>query len=231
MNRADIEIYNEDCLSAMKRMKDKQFDLAIVDPPYGLGLDMINKVDRNKRQKRNDRSIVKHENKDWNNTIPSEEYFKQLYRVSKNQIIWGCNYYGNYIKDKGRIVHDKIMGTENTKFNWSHADLASCSLFNRIVMFRYQWGGNKQNGKINWKNTGPDARIQPTQKPIQRYKWLLTKYANKGDKILDTHLGSGSIAIACWDLGFDLEGYEIDKEYYQAAMNRIELHKRQLQLF
>jgi site-specific DNA-methyltransferase (adenine-specific) len=207
----------------MKTVPDKHFDLAIVDPPYGLGLDMVTKVNSNARQKRANGSIVKHENKVWNDTIPSEEYFLELHRVSKHQIIWGCNYYAQYIPAKGRIVHDKIMGTENTAFNWSHADLASCSLFNRIVMYRYQWAGNKQNGTINWFNTGPDARIHPTQKPISLYKYCL-KYAKEGYKILDTHLGSGSIAIACHDYGFDLTACELDKGYYEAALKRLNNH-------
>lgn len=226
-----IELIHGDCLEAMKLMEDNQFHLAIVDPPYGLGLDMVTKVDSSKRQGRKNGSIVKHKKKDWNDSIPSAEYFSQLHRVSKHQIIWGCNYYAKYIEGFGRIIHDKIMGTENTKFNWSHADIASCSLFKRIVMFRYQWAGNKQNGTINWDNSGPDRRIHPTQKPVSLYKWLLSNYANEGDDILDTHLGSGSIAIACHDLKFDLTGYEIDKDYYNGAVKRLKVHQSQLQMF
>lgn len=228
--RGRIELINGDCMEGMAEMEDNQFDLAIVDPPYGLGLDMVTKVDSNKRNSRNNHSVVKHDSKDWNEEVPPPTYFEQLHRVSKHQIIWGCNYYSSSIKGKGRIVHDKIMGTENTKFNWSHADLASCSLFNRIVMFRYQWGGNKQNGTINWKNTGTDARIHPTQKPIALYKYCL-KYGKKGWSILDTYGGSMSIAIACWDLGFDLTCYEIDKDYYKSAVQRLERHIKQIQIF
>ena len=226
-----MKIYNEDCMVGMKRFKDNHFDLAIVDPPYGLGLNMVLKVDSNKRQKRRNRTVVNHQYKNWNETVPNAQYFNELKRVSKNRIIWGCNYYAQHIyQDKGRIIHDKMMGTENTKFNWSHADIASASMFKRIVMFRYQWAGNKQNGTINWDNSGPDARIHPTQKPIALYKWLLTNYAKEGDKILDTHMGSGSIAIACHYLDFDLTAFEIDKEYYESAMKRIKEQTSQLEM-
>lgn len=226
-----IKLINSDCLQAMKEMQDKAFDLAIVDPPYGLGLSMINRVDGNRRNGRHSKTVVRHDDKSWNDSVPSPEYFLELHRVSRNQIIWGCNYYAQWIPAKGRIVHDKMMGTENTAFNWSHADLASCSLFNRIVMFRYQWAGNKQNGTINWNNTGIDSRIHPTQKPVALYKWLLTNYAKQGEKILDTHGGSMSIAIACHDLGFDLELYEIDKDYFYAGKERLERHMAQTNLF
>lgn len=225
-----LTITNEDNMVMMARYPDKHFDLAIVDPPYGIGLDMVTKVDGNKRAGRKNGSVVKHKEKKWNDHIPSEAYFKELHRVSKHQIIWGCNYYAKHIPALGRIVHDKMMGTENTAFNWSHADLASCSLFKRIVMYRYQWAGNKQGGTINWFNTGSDARIHPTQKPISLYKYCLT-YAKPGWKILDTHLGSGSIAIACNDYGFDLTACELDQEYFAAALQRIKQHTDQLKIF
>lgn len=226
----NINLYHGDCMEAMKDMPDNAYDLAIVDPPYGIGLDMVTKVDSNKRAGRKNGSIVKHENKNWNDQAPGATYFNELNRVCKNTIVWGCNYYSEHVKGDGRIVHDKIMGTENTKFNWSHCDLASCSMFQRIVIFRYQWGGNKQNGKINWQNTGPDARIHPTQKPIALYYYCL-KYAKKGFKILDTFGGSMSIAIACYDLGFDLDLWEIDEDYYKAGVERVKKHIAQGQLF
>lgn len=223
-----IEIFNMDCMELLRSAKDKQWDLAIVDPPYGIGLDMVTKIHSNGFRGKRDKTIVKHEDKDWNNAIPTEEYFHHLHRVTKHQIIWGCNYYASYIPAVGRIVHDKMMGTEDTSFNWSHADLASCSLQKRITMFRYQWGGNKQNGTINWDNSGIDSRIHPTQKPVALYKWLLKNYAKPGQTILDTHLGSGSIAIACHDYGFDLTATELDKDYYEAAMKRLKQHQAQL---
>ncbi len=214
----------------MKEYPDNHFDLAIVDPPYGLGLGMVTKVGGDKRQGRKNRSVVNHECKNWNNSAPTDKYFTELHRVSKNQIIWGCNYYAKHIPALGRIIHDKIMGTENTKFNWSHADIASCSMFKRIVMFRYQWAGNKQNGTINWHNLGPDARIHPTQKPIALYKYCLHNYAKEGNLILDTHVGSGSSLIACDQMGFDYVGYEIDKDYYDAAVKRINEETRQYKM-
>jgi site-specific DNA-methyltransferase (adenine-specific) len=126
-----------------------------------------------------------------------------------------------FINASGIIVHDKIMGTEETAFNWSHADIASCSLFKRIVMFRYQWAGNKQNGTINWFNTGFNSRIHPTQKPVELYKYCL-RFAKPGNKILDTHLGSQSSRIAAYKLGFDFWGYEIDADYFKQGCERFE---------
>jgi site-specific DNA-methyltransferase (adenine-specific) len=231
----DIEkishVENADCMAKMREFPDKYFELAIVDPPYGIGLDMVTKVGSNGFRGGRNKTVVNHEEKTWNDEIPSEEYFKELHRVSQHQIIWGCNYYAKYIPAVGRIIHDKIMGTEESSFGWSHADLASCSLQKRITMFRYQWAGNKQNGQINWKNTGTDARIHPTQKPVALYKWLLKNYAKEGDKILDTHLGSGSSRIAAYDMGFDFWGYELDKEYFDASCKRFDQHKAQMRLW
>jgi site-specific DNA-methyltransferase (adenine-specific) len=224
------EVFNVDCMEYMKGIPDKFFELAIVDPPYGLGLDMVTDVDSNARQNRKNGSVVKHEKKGWNDNVPNEDYFAELHRVSKHQIIWGCNYYAQHIPAKGRIVHDKIMGTEDTAFNWSHADLASCSMFNIIVMFRYQWAGNKQNGTINWHNTGPDARIHPTQKPIALYEYCL-KYAKPGWKIFDSMLGSGSSRIAADKMGFDFYATELELDYFEAQEKRFQQYKSQLKLF
>ncbi|WP_257657682.1 DNA methyltransferase [Parapedobacter lycopersici] len=223
-------VENRDCIEAMKEFPDGYFELAIVDPPYGIGLDMVTKVNSNARNKKNNGTVVKHKEKDWNNAIPDTEYFTELYRVSKHQIIWGCNYYGSQIKSCGRIVHNKLMTIKGTAFKWSEADIASCSIFNRIVMFDYQWQGNKQGGTINWTNTGPDARIHPTQKPIALYKYCLG-FAKPGDKILDTHLGSGSSRIAAYEMGFDFWGYELDTEYFAAQEERFQRHIKQGQLF
>lgn len=223
------EVFNEDNMIGMARYPDKFFDLAVVDPPYGLGMDMVTGVDKKNRQSRKNRSVVQHESKPWNDSIPSEEYFTELHRVSKHQIIWGCNYYAKYIPAAGRIVHDKMMAIENTAFKWSHADLASCSLFKRIVMYRYQWAGNNQNGKINWLNEGPDARLHPTQKPISLYKYCLG-FAKPGDKILDTHMGSQSSRIAAYQMGFDYYGWEIDKDYFEAGNKRFKEQTAQLKL-
>jgi len=123
------------------------------------------------------------------------------------------------------------MEQSGTKLRFSEADLASCSLQKRITIFEYRWNGNRQGNTINWKNTGPDARIHPTQKPISLYEWLLINYAKEGDVILDTHLGSGSLAVACHNYGFELVGYEIDEDYYNKATKRLKAHQAQERLF
>ena len=202
--RANIEIYNEDCLTALKKMQDKQFDLAICDPPYGLGDKLTQGGTWASKYAKGDAS--------WD-IAPPDEYWEQLFRVSKNQIVWGGNYFG-LPSNRCFIIWDKV----------AHMDtLADCE---------YAWTSFDRNAKIfkHVRNTS-EKRIHITQKPVKLYKWLLHNYAKEGDKILDTHLGSASIAIACWDMRFDLTAYEIDKEYFNNACKRLENHKRQLQLF
>lgn len=211
-----INIYNQDCLEAMKEMSDNQFDLAIVDPPYGIG-DFNNTLSRKI-----------HKKIEWNDNIPSKEYFLELERVSKNRIIFGANYYGKYINDVGRIVHDKTGGGKRKGMtNLSDCDIASHSFGVNMKIFHFVSIGNVIGNKIDWEN---ELRWHPCQKPIALYEWLLMNYAKKGDKILDTHLGSGSIAIACHNLGYDLEGYELDKEYYDNALKKIKNHQAQLKI-
>ena len=217
-----INIYNQDCLEAMKSMKDNQFDLAIVDPPYGLGLSKKAQIGTSK----------KHTIKDWDNNIPSEFYFKELKRVSKERIIWGVNYFDGIGLNGGRIVWNKLgkdIGRRKVAPAFSECELAFYSGANNVKMFSYTYIGNVQGNdyQVLWSNTN---RIHPTQKPIALYEWLLMNYAKEGDKILDTHLGSGSIAIACHNLGYDLEGYELDKDYYNSALKRIKEHQSQLRL-
>lgn len=219
--RANIQLYNSDCLPAMRKMADNQYGLAIVDLPFGIGLDFLLISDNNP---------TKHEIKKWNDMVPGSEYFEQLYRISKNQIIWGCNYFGANIKDVGRIVFYK----NPTSSRLSYCDLASCSLQKRITYFEYQWAGNVQGGKINWKNINHgfmEKRIHPTQKPVKLYKWLLKNYAKEGDKILDTHGGSMSSVIASIDMGFDITCYEIDADYYNEAKKRILNYVSQLRIY
>ncbi len=200
-------IYNEDCLEAMKDMSDNQFDLAIVDPPYGINV----------------KTRVFNDGKNWDNNIPSKEYFDELFRVSKNQIIWGANYFLDYLKATPcYLVWDKKM-TE--KHLMSMSELAWTSFKSKNLIFKQPPVGDRGFYNIDGK------RIHPTQKSIKLYEWLLINYAKEGDTILDTHLGSGSIAIACHNLGYDLTGYEIDKEYFEAALKRIEQHKAQIRLF
>jgi len=146
----------------------------------------------------------------------------ELNRVSKNRIIWGCNYFTQYIKDVGRIIHDKTGGGNKTQLHeLSDVDLASHSFGVNMKIFSYVWQGNAQGNKINWNQSGQDGRIHPCQKPVALYEWLLQRYAKQGDLILDTHLGSGSTAIATNKYGFDLIACESDLEHYQNACQRI----------
>lgn len=204
-----INTYNMDCMEFMKSVPDKYYDLAIVDPPYGIGKKLL---------LGGNTGVVKfHEQyslNEWDNFIPPPEYFKELFRVSKNQIIWGGNYFIEHLKNtRGIIFWDKNIGEP---LNFSHFELAWTS-FDCIA----------RKTQIS-SNTG--GRIHPTQKPVQLYKWLLKNYAKEGDKILDTHGGSGSIMIACHDMGFDLDWIELDPDYYKAAIKRFNDHKLQLKL-
>ena len=228
-----VNLHLGDCLEAMRKMPDNAYDLAIVDPPYGIGLGFS----KSHTQARGGKAGKGHAQKDWNNSAPTIEYFEQLMRVSKKHIIWGCNYYVEalHLFGVGRIIHNKLP-TPFIASTYSHADIAATNCQNRITMFTMQWSGNVQNGKMNTKNEnlpyeGLEMRIHPTQKPVNLYRWTLEQYAKEGDKILDTHLGSGSIAIACDDMNFELDAWEIDPEYYSNAVKRFELHKAQLTIF
>ena len=210
-----IDLKNMDCLEAMKQMDDNQFDLAIVDPPYGLGIDGQKKsVNKNPKYNRKE-----HKRKNWDSSIPSKEYFNQLFRVSKNQIIWGANYFVEHLNNgtKGWVVWDKMqhgLTMSDCELAFSSFQKATRIFYaNRVIL--QQEGGT----------------IHPTQKPVKLYEWLLDNYAKEGDKILDTHLGSGSIAIACHNRGFDLTGFEIDSEYYENACERLRVHQSQLTMF
>lgn len=215
-----INLYNKDCMEAMKDMADNQYDLAIVDPPYGINyLQSAVKKSFGKAAAAKNKYTIK----DWDKSIPSKQYFKNIFRVSKNQIIWGGNYITKYIKSsKGWIFWDKDNGTNN----FSDGELAYTSFNRKLTKVKILW-----NGMLQYDMKNKEDRIHPTQKPIALYEWLLMNYAKEGDKILDTHLGSGSIAIACHNLGYDLDAYEIDKEYYEATMKRFNNHKLQTQLW
>lgn len=214
MNLTDkITITCEDNMKLMARYPDKYFDLAIVDPPYGIGRSGQRKIiTKNPNHKRK-----YFENKKWDNEIPKKVYFDELFRVSKNQIIWGANYFTKYLPSSmGWIFWDK--GQDLTM---SDGELAFTSFeiaLRRKIMNRGQLmieGGTQH----------------PTQKPVALYKWILDKYAKPSDKILDTHLGSGSIAIACHDYNFELTACELDPEYYANAIKRINNHISQQKLF
>jgi site-specific DNA-methyltransferase (adenine-specific) len=213
------KIHNGDCLEAMKLMKDNEFDLAIVDPPYGIGMGGNLNVN----------AKVNYLDKNWDKQTPTQEYFDELKRVSVNQIIWGWNYMTDKLPTcKGFIYWNKL----NHHDNRSSGELAYCSINGLPKHFEYMWDGNRYGFKSQ-KIQGvgkPSIRIHPTQKPVKLYEWLLMNYAKEGDRILDTHLGSGSIAIACHNLGFDLTGYELDKEYFDNAIKRIKNHQAQLRI-
>ena len=208
-------------MELMARYEDDYFDLAIVDPPYGIN-------EKGERNLTGDRRTKKWKNpksqqyKTFDDSKPpKKEYFKELQRVSKNQIIWGGNYFTEHLKpSKGWIVWNKKA---DIKEHLSMAELAWSSFDRKCNMYDHLWAGFKKKYKVD--------RIHPTEKPLQLYEWLLQNYAKKGDKILDTHLGSGSIAIACHNLGFELTACELDREYYEAAIHRLEQHKKQLTLF
>jgi site-specific DNA-methyltransferase (adenine-specific) len=216
-----LTITNEDNMALMARYPDKYFDLAIVDPPYGINADVKNSTDK-KQSKKSASKSKKYGEQKWDADLPTKEYFIELFRVSKEQIIWGVNYYPFDFLAGGRIYWDKCV----TMPTYSDGELAYCSLLNSIKSVQIAWHGMIQHDMKN-----KEHRIHPTQKPVALYKWLLHNYAKEGDKILDTHLGSGSIAIACHDYGFDLTACELDKEYFDAAMKRIHNHTAQGSLF
>lgn len=219
----------------LPRFPDKYFELAIVDPPYGLKEHGGKNRSKYVKQKNGSKIYVKggeYKKQDWDNETPGEEYFKQLLRVSKHQIIWGVNYF-NILLPGGRIIWDKC----NDGSDQSDAEIAYCSLNNRVDIFRYMWRGmfqgkSVQEGHIQQGNKGlNEKRIHPTQKPIALYDWLLSRYAKPGDKILDTHVGSASSLISCHKNGFDYIGFEKDPYYYDLANKRLEEYKSQITLF
>ena len=213
-----INFYNQDCMEAMAGFDDNQFDLAIVDPPYGIDADKKNNV--KKLQSKKSAGLSKeYGNQEWDSAIPSDEYFIELKRVSKRQIVWGANFFN---LQGGMLYWHKQV----TMPTYSQGELAWLSWLNKIDFVDIAWHAMIQHDMKN-----KEHRIHPTQKPVKLYEWLLMNYAKEGDKILDTHLGSGSIAIACHNLGYDLEGYELDKDYYIAAKKRLQDHQSQLRMF
>ncbi len=214
-----INLYNIDCMKALKEMSDNEFNLAIVDPPYGINIAKTGKVGiSNKHAKASE-----FKKKDWDNAIPNKEYFTELIRVSKNQIIWGGNYFIEYLKNTSCFI---VWDKNNKESFFADGELAWTSFNTAVRIHKYTWFGFIQQDMKN-----KEKKIHPTQKPVKLYEWLLMNHAKEGDKILDTHLGSGSIAIACSNLGFDLEGYELDKDYFDAAKKRLEQHQAQKRLF
>ena len=203
---SELKITNECNMKMMARYEDNHFDLVIVDPPYGLPKRSVQGGGKLKGRK-----IQEMYKKGWD-IAPNKEYFEELMRVSKNQIIWGGNYF-DLPPNRGFIIWDK-------KQPWPN--FAACE---------YAWNSIDGVAKMFSYDNRQDSKQHPTQKPIKLYEWLLSNYANEGDKILDTHLGSGSIAIACHNMKYDLTACELDKDYFEAAVSRIYEHKKQGSLF
>ena len=202
----DMELkgfYNMDCMEGMKEIPDKYFDLAIVDPPYGISITDSGRL--GKYNKNNNR---------WDDAVPTDEYFKELFRVSKNQIIWGGNYF--------------VLPASRCYVIWDKKQPEGLS----FAMSEFAWTSFDKSAKTFYRSPMQDKdRFHPTQKPVALYHWLLNNYAKEGDKILDTHVGSASSLIACHDLGFEYLGFELDEDYYRQASERLETHKAQSSIF
>jgi site-specific DNA-methyltransferase (adenine-specific) len=220
------EVYNIDCMDFMATCKDKQFDLAIVDPPYGIDTNYHERLINKTGGKYGNAAAPNknyHVSKHLNNAKIDSLYFEQLFRVSKNQIIWGGNYFIEYLKNTPcLVVWDKNKATSN----YADCEIAWTSFDSVAKLYKFTWDGMIQGDMKN-----KEERIHPTQKPVALYKWLLKNYAKEGDKILDTHLGSQSSRIATYDGGFDFWGCELDLEYFNAGCKRFEQFKSQLKLF
>ena len=227
----ESKVFNMDCMEGMKQYPDKYFDLAIVDPPYFSGPE---------KRKYYGQEISGHGvrridytplDETWQ--IPSHEYFEELYRISKHQIIWGCNYYPEVYPGSGRIFWDKV----NDQSDFSDGEIAFCSKISSVRIFRYMWNGMMQgrgdgtSKQMQGNKSLNEKKIHPTQKPISLYRWLYKNYAKPGDKILDTHLGSGSSRIAAFEFGVDFTAYEKHLTYFEAQEKRFNQYKSQLKLF
>ena len=214
------EVYLEDCVTALKRYADNHFSLAIVDPPYGINADIKNNGKNSDRHEKTSLAKINtYKKTNWDNETPNEDYFNELKRVSKKQIVWGANFFGLV---GGMLYWHKGV----TMPTYSTGELAYLSWLQKIDFVNITWHGMLQQ---NMKNK--EERIHPTQKPIQLYEWLLKNYAKPGDKILDTHAGSMSSVIACLDMGFEITAFEIDKDYFEAGKKRVLNYLSQENLF
>jgi site-specific DNA-methyltransferase (adenine-specific) len=213
-----MKLTNEDNMLLMSRYPDKYFDLAIVDPPYGIDV-----TNQSQGKGGGVAKKIEYKKTDWDKYAPNNDYFQELIRVSQNQIIWGANHFISRIPFDSAcwIVWDK----DNGETDFADCELAWSSFKTAVRKFKWKWSGMLQQDMKN-----KESRIHPTQKPVALYKWILKNYANQCDKILDTHLGSGSIAIACHDLGFDLTACELDTDYFNASIKRLSDHQKQLKL-
>jgi len=219
--KSKSEVFNMDCIEGMKQYPDKYFELAIVDPPYGIGEDGRKGVRTSPSRPNSYNRKPKYESKNWDSKAPDKIYFIELLRVSKNVIIWGANHFIENIPNSNSscwIVWDK----KNEGTDFADCELAWTNMKTAVRKYTIH--------KFDATRGGKDC-IHPTQKPVKLYKWLLNKYANKNDKILDTHLGSGSSRIAAYDLGFEFIGFELDEDYFKASEKRFKQHTDQLTLF
>lgn len=218
----DFGYYNMDCMDGMREFPDKYFDLAIVDPPYGgvtHGGYMQNKISGGVAKNRNDYCLDL-----WEQSAPSEEYFKELFRVSRNQVIWGGNYFIEQIHQNSQcwLVWDKI---KPSGVMYADVELAWTSFDRAAKIFHFTWNGMLQGDMKN-----KEYKIHPTQKPKQLYKWILDNFAESNDKILDTHVGSASSLIACEEMGFKYVGFELSENYYKLSSKRLSTHKSQISI-
>ena len=200
-----VELLNIDCMEYMRTLPDKAFDLAIVDPPYGINAGKMT-MGSGKHKFSKD--------KDWDSAIPTAEYFAELFRVSENQIVWGCNYFTEHLPPS---PHWLLWDKKNPNLSFAEGELAWVRKGKNLRIFQHYSAMVEEGGKIH-----------PTQKPVKLYEWLLTNYAKKGQRILDTHLGSGSSAIAAHYFGVDFVGCELDKDYFEAAKARFDMATKQL---
>lgn len=213
------EVYLMDCIAGLKHYPDKYFDLAVVDPPYGIGEDGKSNHSRGKCAK-----PKLYTPKEWDKEPPSIEYFTELFRVSKNQIVWGANHFIS------RMPYDSscwlVWDKENGENDFADCELAWTSFDKAVRRYKFRWAGMLQGNMKDKEN-----RIHPTQKPVALYDWIFTRFAEKGYKVLDTHLGSGSSRIAADKAGLDFVGFELDEEYYNALNKRFNEYKSQLRMF
>ena len=212
--------YNIDCMEYMATLPDKAFELCIVDPPYGIGESGEKNYTRSKLATSQNYKAFGGQDKE----PPPQEYFIELFRISKNQIIFGANHFIS------RMPHDSscwvVWDKDNGENDFADCELAWTSFPKAVRQFTFRWQGMLQGNMLD-----KESRIHPTQKPVALYEWLLTHYAKPGDRILDTHLGSGSSRIACYNLGFDFVGCEIDKDYFEAQERRFQAYTAQASLF
>ncbi len=214
MTVGDIELLNIDCMELLRGTKDKAYSLAIVDPPYGIGKDW---------NKRSWKTRKAYDTQSYDNSkIPDKEYFDELFRVSKNQIIWGYNYFVEHLGPTNNLIIWDKLSAPNNVLKYSRCEIAYTSFAVPCDLIRVEWDGARMG-----KETGVE-KIHPHQRPIELHKKLLSRYANPGDKILDTHAGSFSLGLACHDYNFACTATEIDPDYFNAACKRLKQHTAQL---